>query len=85
MTKKTEEDKRKVKLVKVDDLTYAQSFSIFGKKSAIRAGAFVLIFGAGLYMLTGETLSPISALLFFLLDASINTWKYKFRKLFQKE
>ena len=78
-------DEPRVQLVKIDELTYAQSFSIFGKKAAIRAGAFVLIFGAGLYLLTGETLSPISALLFFLLDASINTWKHKFRMLFQKE
>ena len=78
---KEEEDRKRVQLVKIDELTYAQSFAVFGKKAAFRAAAFVLIFGVGLYLLTGETLSPTSALLFFLFDASISTWKHKFRKL----
>tara|TARA_R110002167_G_scaffold202049_2_gene405782 strand:- start:157 stop:405 length:249 start_codon:yes stop_codon:yes gene_type:complete len=71
--------------VNLEDLSYGQLFALRGKKAAIRSGLFILIFGAGMYILTGEKLSPFGACAFFLLDASIATWKPKIMKAIRKD
>ena len=58
-------------------MTYGELFKLNSQKAAIRSGIFIAIFGGGLYVITGETLSPVIACIFFLIDASVGTWKHK--------
>ncbi|WP_119342891.1 hypothetical protein [Facilibium subflavum] len=64
------------------NMTHIELFKLNGAKAAVRSLIFILIFALFLYLVTGEALSPALAVIFFLIDASINTFRYKwFKKL----
>ncbi|MFZ9036096.1 MAG: hypothetical protein ACO2ZM_08265 [Francisellaceae bacterium] len=58
-------------------LSYLMLFNKHAKSAAIRALIFILIFAIIYYVISGETLSPAAAVIFFLVDASIYTWRHR--------
>ena len=65
-------------------MTHLELFKRNGAKAAVRSVIFIFIFAAFLYLVTGDRLSPRLAVIFFLIDASINTFRYKWFKSFRK-
>ncbi|WP_116963415.1 hypothetical protein [Fastidiosibacter lacustris] len=78
MTDKEQEIKRQSKM------THMELFKLNGAKAAVRSLIFILIFAIFLYAITGDILSPELAVIFFLIDASVNTFRYKWFKSLRK-
>ncbi|WP_169710302.1 hypothetical protein [Fangia hongkongensis] len=65
-------------------MSHLELFKLNGAKAAMRSLIFILIFALFLYAITGDILSPELAVIFFLIDASINTFKHKWFKNLRK-
>lgn len=78
MTDKKKEIERQI------NMTHKELFKINGAKAALRSVIFILIFAVFLYIVTGDMLSPELAVIFFLIDASLNTFRYKWFKSLRK-
>ncbi|WP_100550661.1 hypothetical protein [Caedibacter taeniospiralis] len=66
------------------NMTHKELFKLNGAKAAVRSLIFILIFAVFLYALTGDMLSPELAVIFFLIDASVNTFRHKWFKSLRK-
>ena len=76
-------DKQK-EIEQQSNMTHTELFKRNGAKAAMRSVIFIFIFAAFLYLVTGDILSPELAVIFFLIDASINTFRYKWFKSLRK-
>ncbi|GGF90215.1 MULTISPECIES: hypothetical protein [Cysteiniphilum] len=76
-------DKEK-EIERQSNMTHKELFKLNGAKAAIRSVIFILIFAVFLYAVTGDMLSPELAVIFFLIDASLNTFRYKWFKSLRK-
>ena len=78
MTEKEKEIERQ------SNMTHTELFKLNGIKAAVRSLIFIMIFAIFLYLLTGDMLSPELAVIFFFIDASLNTFRYKWFKSLRK-
>ncbi|WP_119328960.1 hypothetical protein [Cysteiniphilum halobium] len=76
-------DKEK-EIERQSNMTHKELFKLNGAKSAVRSVIFIFIFALFLYAITGDVLSPGLAVIFFLIDASLNTFRYKWFKSLRK-
>lgn len=58
-------------------MTHKELFELNGARAAVRSLSFVLIFAMFIYIISGNVLSPEMAVTFFLIDATMNTFRYK--------